>query len=193
MTIRLKKTRAVARILPAVLLVALLQACGGGGGDSDDDTRTSYLDEFLGDWKTPEVAECFAFDDSNTVYFKENLTLNLTPDTAKFTLYSYANSTCTQNEIAIHLNYDLKTSQISLPNRDNVIRVERTYRSIEATQNGTSVAVPLTTQQIADTEWTENWKDIADVSSGRLYFGDESQRGSDGYPTTIDTSYYLVR
>ncbi|ROR20240.1 hypothetical protein EC845_3059 [Comamonas sp. BIGb0124] len=201
--------RRVWRVLPALLLVGLLQACGGGGGSGDGGAGTgseagngagngngssaNYFDEFFGTWKTTASSECWQADDAGAVFVRDAFAVTLSETSASILSYAYTDSACKLDETTISLNFDLTHSPVTVAGRSNVIRADLTFKDATATRNGETVPVPLTMAQLEELDLVQAGKDLADVDGDRLYFGNDDALDADGYPTTIDTGDYLVR
>lgn len=176
----------------AFTLAGALSACGGGGGG---DSSTSTFDEFFGTWQyisNSNTCELSADEGTSGKYYVINpgatVTLTLTSTSIETKRTYFSDSQCAVKAGVLTRSGTAQWSQGTLTGRSNVARVLSTFTGFKVSADG-GTGITLTSVPS-----TSTYKFLADVVDGKLCTSNgNSAVGSDGYPTSIDTTLCLSR
>lgn len=174
----MKLTRRANTLLASVAL-ATLAACGGGGGSDGDSNANGAsaagIDKYVGSWQSNCISETVSTEQgpvtASARLFVTNTKVSDTVLSVVTGSKGYLGSTCSG------------TAYYS----DDALSTET------ATLTGTGTVGGQSVDKFSYAGTDGNYLNIAQLSGGKLYLGSDEDLDASGYPTALDTSFYLTK
>ena len=148
--------------------------------------------EFLGEWRRTNAASCHSGFDYNPAYYFKNDKIVISAIDIVGTQTVYTDAACTLKAGTVTETLNLVFSAATVAGKTNVARVSANFAKYSQDTDGGS-GITLTSVPGKTPDDIKGVKSLFDVDGNKLFLGDRSVLGADGYPTTLNPIALYVR